>query len=239
MSFVHGKNARIYVGSVDLSAYFTSADLAVDLDTADSTTFGATWKSAIAGTVGAKVDVGGYYDPTEATLPTMILAAGSGVLTVCPGGAATIGDRARLLSAFDTTYAESTPVGGLVAIKAAFMADGVVGYGDVLHPLAEDTNNTTGAEKDDTASSATGWTAHLHVTAVDGGSWVIKLQDAAVTMTYTDLSSGAFTAATGPTSQRLVGAAGATLRQYVRYVATRTGGAGGDGITFVLSYSRN
>ena len=239
MSFVHGKNARVYLGSVDLSPYLNSADLAADVDTADTTTFAATWKSAVAGVASAKVDVGGLYDPGEASLPTLIQSGLPGVLTVCPGGAAAIGDRARLLSAFDTMYTESSPVGGVVAVKAAFMADGAVGIGDVLHPLAEDTNTTTGAEKDDAAATTTGWLAHLHVTAVDAGSWVVKLQDAAVSDTYSDVSGGAFTAATGATSQRLAGAAGSTLRRYVRYVATRTGGAGGDGITFALAYARN
>ena len=239
MAFVHGRSTAVYLGAVDLSPYLNSVELSAEADTADTTTFKATWKTAITGTVSAKVDVGGFYDPGEASLPTLIQSMLPGVLTVCPGGGAAIGDRARLLSAIDTTYAESSPVGGVVGIKAAFMADGVVGIGDVLHPLAEDTNTTTGAEKDDTASSSTGWTAHLHVTAVDGGSWVIKLQDAAVSMTYTDLTGGAFTAVTGATSQRLTGAAGATLRQYVRYVATRTGGIAGDGCTFVLAYSRN
>jgi hypothetical protein len=41
------------------------------------------------------------------------------------------------------------------------------------------------------------------------------------------------------TSQRLTSAAGATLRRYVRYTATRTGGSVGNGITFALAYSRN
>ena len=57
--------------------------------------------------------------------------------------------------------------------------------------------------------------------------------------TYSDVSGGAFTAATGVTSQRQTSATDtADLRRYVRYVATRTGGAGGDGITFSLVYAR-
>jgi hypothetical protein len=122
------------------------------------------------------------------------------------------------------------------------MASGPIGFGDILHILTEDTNTTTGATKDDTAATATGWIAHLHVTAVDAGSWVVKLEDASAS-NFSDgavVTDGTFTAATGATSQRLVSAAETTaLRRYVRYVATRTGGAGGDGITFALAYSRN
>jgi hypothetical protein len=42
--------------------------------------------------------------------------------------------------------------------------------------------------------------------AVSGGSWVVKLQDSTADSGYGDLSGGAFTAATGATSQRLVAA---------------------------------
>jgi len=240
MALKHGKSTAVYLGAVNLSPYLNSADLSADADTADTTTFAATWRSSILGPAGGSVDVGGFYDPGETSLPTLFGTLVPGVLTYCPAGGTAIGDRARLVSAIDVSYAESSEIGGAVAIKASFQADGVVAFGDVLHPLGEDTNTTTGAEKDDSAATQTGWTAHLHVTAVDGGSWVIKLQDAAVTNTYSDLSGGAFTAATGATSQRLQSTATTTeLRRYVRYVATRSGGSVGDGITFVLAYSRS
>jgi hypothetical protein len=245
MSFYHGKSTKVMLGAVDLSPYLTSMDLAADADVADTTTYAAAWKSGLTGAAGAKVDFGGLYDPGEASLPTLFLTLLPGVLTYCPVGGAAIGDRARLVSAIEAAYAESSPVGGAVAVKGSFMADGTVGFGDVLHPLAEDTNNTTGANRDDgagNAPSSTGWTMHLHVTAVDAGSWVVKLVDASASdfSDVADVSGGAFTAATGATSQRLQSAAITTdLRRYVRYVATRTGGSAGDGITFFLAYSRN
>lgn len=239
MAFIHGKNTSVYLGAIDLSPFLDSMELAADADFAETTTFHATWKTGLVGTIGAKVDYSGLYDPTELQLGTMLMAGTPGVLTYCPGGATAIGDRARLVDALETQFGQTSPVGGAVALKGSFSTATSVGFGDVLHPLAKDTNTTTGAEKDDGAATTTGWTAHLHVIAVDGGTWVVKLQDAASSGSYTDLSGGAFTGATGATSQRLVSASGATLRRYVRYVATRTGGSGGDGITFALAYSRN
>ena len=244
MPKLHGRNTTVLLGSVNLSPYLDSLDVAADTATAETTTFGATWASALAGAASAKVDVSGYYDPAQSTLSTLLLSGVPGVLTGCPGGGAAIGDSARLVSALDVGFSESSPVGGVVAIKASFQADGVLGFGYMLHPLAEDTNTTTGATRDDLASTSTGWTCHLHVTAVDagGGSWVIKIVDAsAANMSdVADLSGASFTAATGVTSQRLRGAtATATVRQYVRYVATRTGGGAGEGITFALAFSRN
>ena len=238
--FKHGKSTAVYLGAVNLSPYLNSMELSADLDTADTTAFASTWKSAIAGIPGGKVSFGGMYDPTEASLPTLFGTLLPGVLTYCPAGGAAIGDRARLVSAIEDSYGESSPVGGVVAVQGSFLADGTVGFGDVLHPLGEDTNTTVGAEKDDTAASATGWVSHLHVVAVDGGTWTIKLEDAAVSNTYSDVTGGAFTGVTGAASQRLQSAAITTsLRRYVRYTATRAGGIAGDGITFVLAYARN
>ena len=73
---------------------------------------------------------------------------------------------------------------------------------------------------------------------MDGGSWVIQLEDSADNGSWANVSGGAFTAATGATSQRLTSAAGATLRRYTRYTATRTGGSVGNGITFGLAIAR-
>lgn len=238
MAFRHGKSTRVYLNAVDISGYLNNVELQADTDVADTTTFGATWKNGLTGAIAATATYGGLYDGGNAQADLLPLLA-PGVLTICPVGASAIGEPARLLNAYDTTYSESVPVGGIVAIAGNWSADGTVGIGDVLHPLGEDTNNTTGASKNDTAETLTGWTAHLHVTLVDGGSWVVKLQDSPDDGVWTDVAAGAFTAATTATSQRLTGAVGATLQQYVRYVATRTGGTAGNGITFILAYARN
>jgi hypothetical protein len=238
---LHGKSTKVFLGSVDLSPYLTSADFSVDVDTADTTTFGGTWKTAITGTGGSKVDLGGLYDPTQASLSTLLLSQVPGILTVCPGGGAAIGDSARLSSAIDTSYAESSPVGGVVAVKASLLASSTLGFGYVLHPLAVDTGTTTGANRDDLAASATGWTMHLHVTAVSSGTWTIKLVDASASnfSDVADVTGGSFTATAAATSQRLSSALSTTaLRRYVRYVATVAGGSTPT-ITFALALARN
>src|SRR3990167_376315 len=242
MAFVHGKSTAVYLDAINLSAFLNAADFSVDVDTADTTTFSSSWKTALVGSQAAKAEFGGLYDPTDTTLVDTIgdeYALTGGVLTVAPAGAAAIGDRCRLMSIASTTYTESSPVGGVVMVKWSVLASAAVGFGDILHPLAEDTNTTTGADKDDTSPTSTGWLAHLHVTAADGGSWGVKLQDAATT-DWTDVSGGAFAAVTGADTERLLSATTTSdLRRHVRYVATRTGGSAGDGITFALGYARN
>lgn len=242
MTFKHGRLAEVWLNGADLSEYFRSMEFNADVDTAETTTFKKLAKTHIVGTYGAVADLEGLYDPgIMPTFEALLGAATGSVLTLMPAGAVAIGDLARLISVDTTAYGQSSQVGDAVLFKWSVLADGVVGFGQVLHILTEDTNTTTGATKTDAASTSTGWTAHLHVTVVDGGSWVVTIEDASAS-NFSDgaLVSGAtFTAATSATSQRLAGAAGATLRRYVRYVATRTGGSAGDGITFGLAYSRN
>lgn len=240
MALKHGRSAVILFGALDLSGYLHGSGMEVDVANADSTTFvNAGWESNLAGMAGAVLSFDGYSDITATATLTTALQSDSGVLSYCPGGGSAIGDRARLVAVTATGYGESPSADATSPFSWAVGSQSPVAFGDVLHPLAEDTNTTTGSSRDDSAATSTGWVAHLHVTAVDGGSWVVKLEDSANNSAWSDVSGGAFTAATGATSQRLVSSSTtADLRRYVRYTATRTGGTGGDGVTFFLAYAR-
>ena len=234
----HGRNTTVVFNSTNLTGFLRVADYSHDTELNDATTFGSGWRTFVAGLNDATLDFEGFYDP-DLTQLNAALGTDSGVLTHSAGAGAAIGDLADLFSVTGTNLARSSPVGDVVKFSWTVQSEDTVGLGYILHPLGADTNTTTGAERDDTAATTTGWTAHLHVTAVTGGSWVVKLQDAAVSNTYSDVSGGAFAAATGATQERLASATGATLRRYVRYVATRTGGSAGDSITFLLALARN
>lgn len=240
MAFKHGKNAAVWFNGADVSTILTSAGIEVSAGTSDVTTFkSGGWKKYIPGLVEATFPFDGLYEPDDDTLVDA-LGVDAGVLTYCPAGDGTVGDLARLASITTTGYAEGSTKDEATTIAWSAMAEDTVHFGYVLHPFGEDTNTTTGATRDDGASTDTGWTAHLHVSLVDGGSWVVKMQDASASnfSDGADVTGGEFTAATGVTSQRLQSAAGATLRRYVRYVATRTGGSAGHGMTFGLALAR-
>lgn len=243
MPFVHGKSTSVWLDSVNLSPYLRALGaFSVDVDAAETTAFQSAWKSFIAGSGGVKADFDGMYDPAQLNIRNTLgddPGLTEGILSIQPNGGAAVGDMSRLIQVISTSYAESSPVGDVIGFKWQIIGNLAPGFGIVLHPFVEDTNTTTGADRDDGAATTTGWQAHLHVSAVDGGSWVVKLQDAATLPTYADVSGGAFAAKTGAGSERLVSASGATLRRFVRYIATRTGGSAGDGITFALTYARN
>lgn len=130
MAFRHGRNAAISVNGVDLSTFCTNLDLTIDGDTADTTTFGSTWKSSIAGTVGAKLEISGDYDGTNTTGPSSaLISCITGLAAVAvvhkPGGTAS-GQRTNSFNAFVKSYTESSPVGGVITFKASLEATGTV-----------------------------------------------------------------------------------------------------------------
>jgi len=236
MAFKHGKAASVLLGATDLSTYLTSADLAADLDTADTTTFHATWKSAIAGTAGGKLELAGLYDPGVADLATVFGGDPGSVLTYCPAGAVALGDMARLLSVSEIAYAESSPVGGVVAVKASTMADGEIGFGNVIHLLAEETSTVDGTTVDLTAQSTTGAIAHVHATAVTAtDTFDITIEDSS-TGSSGWATVGTFASITAASAERIVIAG--TIKQYVRVVTTVTDVSGTPAITFLVAFAR-
>lgn len=241
MPFKAGKSTELWLDAVDVSPYFNDAGFEINIDAGETSTFKATYKTFIEGLPGAKLPAKGYFDPVvDAQLATALRNGGS-VATFFPAGAIAIGDLGRLVAVDETKLAESSPVGGVVLMTCEMQGTGVVGLGQALHVLGVDSGTTNGATKDDGAATATGWMAHLHVTAISSGTWTVKLQDASASnfSDGADVTGGTFTALTIPGQQRLVGATHTTaLRRYVRYVATVVGGSTPT-ITFGLAYSRN
>src|SRR5206468_9254935 len=80
--------------------------------------------------------------------------------------------------------------------------------------------NGTGVDQT-TVSTAFGWQAYAHVTALTGTNVVLTLQDSADNISFANLTGGAFTSVTAvPNFQRLQ-SPGATdvVRRYVRVVS--------------------
>lgn len=89
-----------------------------------------------------------------------------------------------------------------------------------------DTTATNGSSVDFTTGSTTfGLQAYLHVFAFTGTSVTVKLQESSdngVGDAFADVTGGAFTAATGITSQRIATSSSQTVERYLRVVTTGT-----------------
>lgn len=125
MAFKHGKSGALTINSGALAAFLDNIDFSTDLDTADTTAFGATWKTAIAGIPSGKIDFSGFYDPTATTGPGAILfplvTAGTAVTVLFyPGGTASQQVLYTMTSGgIVVSYSESAPVGGVVTFKGS------------------------------------------------------------------------------------------------------------------------
>lgn len=98
-----------------------------------------------------------------------------------------------------------------------------------------DVAGTNGASLDGTAASSTGWSAYLQVTALTGTNVVVTLEDSADNAAFAVFTGSAFTSAVAArTVQRIEGAAGATVRRYVRAVSSGTFSSA----TFIVALTR-
>ncbi len=129
--FRYGAKALVTVNAVDLSAYCDDAGIDVGVETAETTTFNASWKTFIEGLASAKFSLKGNFDPTVSSGPAAVLTGliGGGAKTIVfnPAGTA-VGELKRTVSAILTAYTESSPVGGKVTFTAAFQGTGAVTF---------------------------------------------------------------------------------------------------------------
>ena len=123
MAFRHGKTAAFTLNAVALGTFLTSIDMSFDLDSADTTTFGSTWKSGLAGIPGGSMELSGNYDPAAGGPSVILWDVFKGAVPVTglfyPGGNVT-GQALWTMTAgcLVTSYAESSPVAGIVSFKA-------------------------------------------------------------------------------------------------------------------------
>jgi len=225
VAFVHGKAASILFGAVDLSSIFKGADLAIDVDVADTSTFGFNYKTMLAGQGSSTLDLDGFYDiPLSANLRNHLFVAPAPA-TFGPGGLA-VGDLARLIAVHETNYTESAAIGDAMLATASLMSDAEVGFGVSLRaPNAAAVTATGNGTSVDLAAAVTGatWVFHAHVFTASGTtpSLTLKIQDSADNSTFADVTSAVTSAFTAAGSARVTGTG--TIRRYVRVVHTISG----------------
>lgn len=134
MAFRQGRFAEITVNTKALSTFCDTADLSIDVDTSDTSTFTATWKTALAGLAGGNLSLSGAYDPTATTGPAAVLTALIGAapfaVVVEPGGN-TSGQARRSFNAVLTNYTEGSSVGDKVTFSASLLVTGVVTFANI------------------------------------------------------------------------------------------------------------
>lgn len=167
MSFRHGIDAELWLDGADVSEWFNSLDLNATTDTAETPRFKRRWKTHLVGMTTATVEGAGLYDPNLDNVYDTLAVESGAILTTAPAGMESVGDLCRLSKVKATAYAETAPIGDVVGFSWSVLADGPVGFGRAIKPLAEVSTNASGSTlTGPVGGTSNGAIAHLHVTAV-------------------------------------------------------------------------
>lgn len=247
-TFIHGKGTSVLLDEFDLSTYFNSVDVSMSTDTAETTSFGATSKSYIVGLRDGTLSLSGMWaadtDGSDEELSALLGSATTPIVTVAYDSG-TIGNRATLTKAHQTSYNISSPVADIVTVTADFNAS-TDATANLTLSIAQGVQLTTGssvafgslgnlASVDNTASSANGGVANLHVvTNTLDDAATIKVQDSTDDSTFADLITfSSVSSATATTEQKVVTG---TVNRYVR--ATVSTSATSGALTFHIAFAR-
>lgn len=154
----------------------------------------------------------------------------------------TIGSAAAFMRAIQVDYNPTRAADGSLSF-AVHCDSGQGGYGLEWGELLTagkrtDTAATNGASLDGVAATTTGWAAALQVFAFTGTDVTVTIQDSANDIAWANVTGGAFVQTTAArTTQRIAGAAGSTLRRYVRAITTTTGGV--TSVTYAVAVTRH
>ena len=240
MAFIHGKNAVVLHGAYALTSFLNDGSISASVETAETTSFGNSAKTFVTGLRDGTLSASGMFDGAASAVDEVLTASiGSDSLspvTFAPNGAA-IGQRVVLLQAKTTSYDVSSPVGDVVSVSYDAQADGGLDHGVSLADLASISATTNSTSNDNTASTANGGLAQVHVTVNSRSSnSTIKVQHSSDNSTWADLASFTVVATTITTSERVAVAAGTTVNRYLR--AQNTLAAGTGSITYQVSFAR-
>lgn len=133
MAFKSGRLAEITVATKALSTFCDTADIDIQVDNQDTTTFLAAWKTAISGLAGATVTLSGSWDPTVTTGPASVLLAQialnqAGTVTAVilyPAGNNAGQGTSHTFNALLSNYKESSKVTDNVTFSATLLVTGV------------------------------------------------------------------------------------------------------------------
>lgn len=238
MSFRHGKDGRVLLSKYDVSQYLTEVSSSMAIDTAETSTFGTNAKTYITGQNDGTISFSGLWDGGIGALDDIfqeVITAESAVVTIANDGGLVHGAKVVMGKVEQTSYETSMPVGDVVSLNGEFQVTGGIHYGRLLAAKTALTATTNGSAVDNSASTAAGATAILHVTANTRSSdSTIKVQHSADNSVWADLIT--FTSVASETLTSEVKTVTGTVNRYLRVQTTLASGTGS--ITITVSTSR-
>lgn len=227
MALKNAQQSRASVGLLNASGYIRNLAHTATTEPLEVTTIADTAKVFIVGQQGSE----GTFDMVLDTLPATnsqfaVLNTWKStqpqVLDIAPEGYAT-SNPVIMINAIDTQVTTQAQVSATVDASVSFLAASETDVGVSVEDYTSIVGTGNGTARDGLAATTNGGVAHLHVTAFAG------ITSDTITIEHSVDGSTAwatlvtFAAATGLTSERVVVAAGTTVRRYLRVVDTFVG----------------
>lgn len=235
---IHGKGTQVAVDQYDLSTLFKSMSFTASADTAESTTFTANDKTYEVGMKAAEVSLDGFYDTTHtATVEARLGQATPFIATIGPAGLAA-GDRARLVAVNATQATTTAGIADLVLLNWSLQSSDRIGLGYALNTMTTAVAAGNGTTIDQAvAVTDAKWVLHVHLMSLTGSptNVTIKVQDSADASSWADVTGVTSGTLASPGAIRVTGTG--TVRRYVRYVVSFTGGTAPTA-TFLAAFAR-
>ena len=219
MAKLTGIGARLYAQNYDISGDIGAIDsISMSRAQLDVTGLDKDFFERLPGIGDASINFSGYFNNVNAHALLSGMGTGAKVVTATFGTA--ISSPTASISASQESYNTTRGPDGALTIQSAFTS--YAGYGvEWGHLLtAGGTVSATGtatSTDDNTAASANGASAYLHVLSVTAGTVTVTIQDSADNAAFTAVSGLAFTATAAGTAERVATAAGAAIARYTRY----------------------
>lgn len=242
MSKQSGLGDALFIAGYDLSGDINAlGNVGGGPTTLDTTGIDKSAFERIGGVRDGRLQMVSYFNPASnrahprlSALPTTDVIAAYFRGTALGGASANI--VAKQLN-YDGTRADDGAF--TFAVEAQANAYGLEWGTSLTAGKRTDTAATNGSSVDfGTGSTSFGLQAYLHVFAFTGTSVTVKLQESSdngAGDAWADVTGGAFTAATGITSERIATASNQTVERYLRVVTTGTF----SNAVFAVSVNRN
>lgn len=234
------KDCKIYFGPYDLTGSCRKASIAAAKAALENGRFADTVEAKKAGLQQVDASVGGFWtadgtsEPDDAFWPRLnpTVDVSAWPLTIAPpyapaAAAGADGNIAYSVRGGEFTYQQGAAHGELVPfeVQTALMSEGVLSRATIIQPKGLVSATTTGTGRE-LGLLATGYRliAHLHVFAINGGSWVLTIESDDNSGFATPTTRATFTAMTAIGSATKDVAGPVATDTYWRAVMTKTGG---------------
>lgn len=244
-TFRHGKGTVVLANQYNLGGILNDAGIESSVETAETTVFGLSDKTYLAGQIDTKVTFKGLYDgyASTAAMPRSrvqevlqsALGSTSDVVTTYGPEGDTIARRAELVNATPDSLKYTSPVTDAVKTEAGLVMKSKVSRGEWLVAGSAVATASTYTTVDGLAATAYGGAVHAHVhTYATTGAWVFKTQHSSNGSAFTDLTTSRTLNSTR--SYLRIEVTG-TVKRYVKAVISSVTAASNPNIG--IAYGRN